>query len=396
LKKQKKESKDTGDKKKKKKAKMNETNEGEDDDDDDEHIVLLSKEDKMKLPFTFDSSEEGQYFNINQSNVNSQSAIDECLIYYNWLADSVTTSHVTNQHDAFKTFKPLNGITVPGVGNVKAKAEGRGTVVLISYYDGHKYMLELQDVLYIPTNQNNFLSLGKWDKGGGQYVGGKGVLTLITKDGKPVVHGTKVENNLYHLNVITSQPNKLLLEQVKFVPQTLFIHEPAQSWEIWHKRYGHVSYSGLQKLLDHNLVEGFNVNSQSSKPDCIACTKSKQSIEPFGLSSDWQTVPGELTHIDLWGKYDVASINGNHYFILLVDDSEQYITTDFLKRKIEAAKKVKEYLAYLKVQDKNPKAICIDCGKEFVNKKLDSWCREHGIEIQKTVPYSPSQNGVAK
>jgi hypothetical protein len=76
----------------------------------------------------------------------------------------------------------------------------------------HKYTLELQDVLYIPTNRNNLLSLGKWDKGGGQYVGGKGVLTLITKDGKPVVRDTKVENNLYRLNVITSQPNKVLSE----------------------------------------------------------------------------------------------------------------------------------------------------------------------------------------
>ena len=73
-------------------------------------------------------------------------------------------------------------------------------------------MLELQDVLYIPTNQNNLLSLGKWDKGGGQYVGGGGALTLITKDGKPIVCGTKVENNLYHLNVITLQPNKVLSE----------------------------------------------------------------------------------------------------------------------------------------------------------------------------------------
>jgi hypothetical protein len=134
------------------------------------------------------------------------------LIYYNWLADSATTSHVTNRRDAFKTFKPLNGITVSGVGNVKAKAEGRGNVVLISYYDGHKSMLELQDVLYIPTNRNNLLSLGKWDKGGGQYVGGKEALTLITKDGILVVCGTKVENDLYCLNVITSQPNKVLSE----------------------------------------------------------------------------------------------------------------------------------------------------------------------------------------
>jgi transposase InsO family protein len=30
------------------------------------------------------------------------------------------------------------------------------------------------------------------------------------------------------------------------------------------------------------------------------------------------------------------------------------------------------------------------------NKELDSWCQEHGIEIQKTAPYSPSQNGVAE
>ena len=57
--------------------KTNETNERDDDDDDDDkHIVLLSVN---KLPFTFDSLEEGQYFNINQSNVNSQSAIDDLL-----------------------------------------------------------------------------------------------------------------------------------------------------------------------------------------------------------------------------------------------------------------------------------------------------------------------------
>ena len=111
---------------------------------------------------------------------------------------------------------------------------------------------------------------------------------------------------------------------------------------------------------------------------------------------DQQTKPGDLTHIDLWGKYDVASINGNHYFILLADDSEWYITTNFLKRKIEVVKRVKGYLSYLKAQGKNPKAIHIDRSKEFVNEELISWCHEHGIEIQKTAPYSPSQNGVAE
>jgi transposase InsO family protein len=149
-------------------------------------------------------------------------------------------------------------------------------------------------------------------------------------------------------------------------------------------------------MLDNNLVEGFNVNTRSEKPDCVACTEAKQSVEPFDQHSDRKTEPGDLTHIDLWGKYDVTSINGNRYYILMVDDSGRYITTEFLKEKSEAAQKVKDYLAKLISHDKKPKAIRIDRGKEFVNKSLTAWCCERGIEIQMTAPYSPSQNGVAE
>jgi hypothetical protein len=31
-----------------------------------------------------------------------------------------------------------------------------------------------------------------------------------------------------------------------------------------------------------------------------------------------------------------------------------------------------------------------------MNTDLKSWCAQHGIEIQMTAPYSPSQNGVAE
>jgi len=60
------------------------------------------------------------------------------------------------------------------------------------------------------------------------------------------------------------------------------------------------------------------------------------------------------------------------------------------------SQKVKEYLTYLKAQGKNPKAIRVDEGKEFLNKDLKDWCHENGTEIQATAPYSPSQNGVAE
>ena len=43
-----------------------------------------------------------------------------------------------------------------------------------------------------------------------------------------------------------------------------------------------------------------------------------------------------------------------------------------------------------------PRAIHIDRGKEFVNDELQKWCKQNGLEIQMTAPYSPSQNGVAE
>ena len=236
--------------------------------------------------------------------------------------------------------------------------------------------------------------MGRWDKAGGRYIGGGGQLTLITKEGKSVAKGTQIENNLYKMEVTINRPENKYPNEVK--PQSFVVNEPSQNWETWHKRFGHIGYSGLQYLLDHNLVEGFNVDINTPKPDCIACTEAKQSVEPFDQHSEKGTENGDLTHIDLWGKYDTASIHGNHYYLLMVDDSSRYITTEFLKKKSEAADKVKNYITHLISHNRKPKAIRIDRGKEFLNEYLSAWCHEKGMDIQLTAPYSPSQNGVAE
>ena len=185
-------------------------------------------------------------------------------------------------------------------------------------------------------------------------------MTLITKDGTSVARGTKVGNNLYKMKVAIREPNTQPSKNKTITPQTFLAAEPAQSWETWHKRFGHTSYGRLQHMLDKNLVEGFSIDTRTQKPDCIACTESKQTMEPFGKSTEWKTEPGELTHIDLWGKYSITSINGNNYYILFVDDAERFSTMEFLKQKGEAPQKVKEYLMHLKTQGRKPKAIRVD------------------------------------
>ena len=71
-------------------------------------------------------------------------------------------------------------------------------------------------------------------------------------------------------------------------------------------------------------------------------------------------------------------------------------TVAFLKGKNEMSPKVKQYLTYLRTQGKQPRAIRIDRGKEFLNEDLKTWYQNEGIEIQATAGHSPVQNGVAE
>ena len=69
----------------------------------------------------------------------------------------------------------------------------------------------------------------------------------------------------------------------------------------------------------------------------------------------------------------------------------------FMKHKSEAFEKVKEYLTFIERRFGHlPKILRVDNGSEYINKDLKGWCREKGIELQTTAPYSPSQNGVAE
>src|SRR6267142_3392359 len=117
-------------------------------------------------------------------------------------------------------------------------------------------------------------------------------------------------------------------------------------------------------------------------------------VLPFSIQRN--TTPGELTHIDLWGKYDISSINGSYYYLLMIDDATRYTSLAFLKTKDQAGDKLKQYLTHLTTHNKIPCALHLDKGLEFLNANLRDWCLSKGIDMQTTAPYSPLQNGVAE
>ena len=139
--------------------------------------------------------DDGEDFNYDTFNVSDTLAMDERVTYYDWVADTGTTSHITNQRDAFVTYQTLSDKTVSGVGGLRTTVEGTGTVEVESICNGQKYLLRLENVLHIPSNPHNLFSLGRWDTSGGRYTGGAGSITLVTKDGKSIARCEKVSNN---------------------------------------------------------------------------------------------------------------------------------------------------------------------------------------------------------
>ena len=69
----------------------------------------------------------------------------------------------------------------------------------------------------------------------------------------------------------------------------------------------------------------------------------------------------------------------------------------FLKKKTEVAIKLKEFMTFYEKQwRERVKCLLSDNGTEFVNQEMTKMCMLNGIVHQRTVPYSPQQNGMAE
>ena len=100
-----------------------------------------------------------EMYNFNTYNGSNAAGIDECTLYYDWLGDSATTFHVVAQQEAFTLYTPVTEAeAISGMGGMKARIAGCGTIEVISMCNSQEYILELHDVLHVPSNQNNLIS----------------------------------------------------------------------------------------------------------------------------------------------------------------------------------------------------------------------------------------------
>ena len=102
------------------------------------------------------------------------------------------------------------------------------------------------------------------------------------------------------------------------------------------------------------------------------------------------TRPLQRTHSDLWVPHDSASIGGNHYFVVIIDDNTRKVWTydvtskDIFFSVFKMWKKVVEIETRLKFS-----SLQMDGGGEYISLALKKFCEEEGVVMKLTSPYIP-------
>jgi len=123
----------------------------------------------------------------------------------------------------------------------------------------------------------------------------------------------------------------------------------------------------------------------------------KQSRVIFKSKEQSSTRLLDLIHTDLCGPTRIRSVQGDRYFMLLIDDHSRMMWVTFLKEKYEALEKFKIFKAMVENEiGLNIKCLRSNRGVEFTSSEFIELCEKHGIKRQLSTPRTPQQNGVVE
>ncbi|KAH0672766.1 hypothetical protein KY284_023853 [Solanum tuberosum] len=246
-----------------------------------------------------------------------------------WELDSGCSRHMCRKKENFKTIKKIDeGFVIFG-DNAKGEVTGVGTITLSSSCD-------LVEVYLVEGLKHNLLSINQLCDVGFQ-------LTFNT---------TICIINHHDWRSITSDP-----------------------W-LWHQKVGHASMYALEKLSTLELVIGLPKLKLEKDHISDACQLGKQTRSSFKVKDIVSTSkPLQLLPMDLFGPTRTASIGGQRYAFVIVDDF---------------SRKVQREASYFITTIHN------DHGGEFENKAFEEFCAQNRFTQNFSSPRSPQQNGVVE
>lgn len=294
-----------------------------------------------------------------------------------WLLDSGSSSHMTGNRNFLRDIKPCEKkIKIANCDELRATAAGTAELEVI--VAGQRQKIDIIDTLYVPGLATNLLSV--------ERIASKDYRVQITKHGCEIfdpegdrVATARATAGVYVMNLAHEQ--------------SYLAAEDDKRGNIWHRRLGHIGKNNTVILANNFKDLKIKVNEKF----CNICVQGKSAQKPFYSSNKRAKNLLDIIHSDINGPMSCESIDGARYFVVFIDDYSRKKFVYCIKHKSEVCDIFKGFKAHVEKQTgRKIKVIRTDNGREYVNREFCNFLREEGIVHQRTVPYSPQQNGLAE
>ena len=133
--------------------------------------------------------------------------------------------------------------------------------------------------------------------------------------------------------------------KASFPPFSAAISAGSAFSSLWHARLGHPSDMKL-KVLGPNLPSlQFLCNKT-----CHICPMAKLKRLPFPFNNKICACAFDLVHMDVWGPYSVPTLDGNKYFLTIVDDATRATWLFLMKSKTDVRSLFQSFYAMIVTQ----------------------------------------------
>ena len=247
-----------------------------------------------------------------------------------WFLDSGCSNHMSGEYGMFTNLNETFQHSVKLGNNSRMQVVGKGNVKLV--LNGVVHVLS--EVYYVPELSNNLLSIGQFQDNG-LAVLFKGGLCKIYHPQRGLIIETEMSPN--RMFILLTQTQKSVSAQNCF-------HVGSRDLSsLWHKRYGHLSFKGLQTLQKKGMVFGLP-DFKIAEMACTNCFLGKQRRETIPKRSVWRaSKPLELVHSDICGPISPISNGGKRYILCLIDDYSRKLWVYLLAEKSETFQHFKNW-----------------------------------------------------
>ena len=304
-----------------------------------------------------------------------------------FILDSGATAHMTYDASIVRDARP------PGPGDHSTIFVGDGEplrvtaigtmVVNSNTCDGE---VSFSNTLVVPELRQTLISIGALTAAGATGVISGGAID-IQHNGNTVLCATK-RGGIYELRGCFPIRSPAAYVTTGRCDATL-----------WHRRLGHLGYVNCSRLPA--IVDGINTTSAefiaAADDVCGDCLIGRHEREPRVSNRPKATEPLERLYVDLAGPFPVTSIDGERYYLIMVDEATRYTWVEPIKSKGDSEQVLRDIIyGEMKRTGKAVRYIRSDGGGEFLSNSLSSEWIANGIEHETTTHYSPESNGLAE